>query len=74
MIRTVLFSNARTRLPLPGVAAFYRALANQVVQAGSELVLADDSLTMARHAARRGWISEATLPEIKAEQARDEAR
>ncbi len=27
MVRTVLFGNARTRLPFPGVAAFYRALA-----------------------------------------------
>ena len=27
MIRTVAFGNARTRLPFPGVAAFYRALA-----------------------------------------------
>lgn len=27
MARTVLFGNARTRLPFPGVAAFYRALA-----------------------------------------------
>ncbi|HEU4629391.1 MAG TPA: phosphatase domain-containing protein [Gemmatimonadaceae bacterium] len=34
MARTVLFGNARTRLPFPGVAAFYRALAAGFAGAG----------------------------------------
>jgi len=54
--------------------AAIRALADEIVEAGSELVLADDSLAMARHAAKRGWISEATLPEIRIEQLREETR
>ena len=48
-----------------------RALAGEIVDAGSELVLADDSLSMARHAARRGWIKEDALREIEAEQSRE---
>jgi phosphatidate phosphatase APP1 len=54
--------------------AAIRALADEVVEAGSELVLADDSLTMARHAVKRGWLSEAALPRIRAEQLREEGR
>ena len=48
--------------------AAIRDLAESIVQAGSELVLAEDSLTMAQHAVRRGWISEAALPAIGAAQ------
>jgi hypothetical protein len=46
------------------------ALAEEILDAGSELVLADDSLSMARHAARNGWILEDALREIEAEQLR----
>jgi len=46
------------------------ALAEEILDAGSELVLADDSLSMARHAARNGWILEDALREIEAEQVR----
>jgi phosphatidate phosphatase APP1 len=53
--------------------AAIQALAEEILDAGSELVLADNSLSMARHAARRGWISKEALPEIQAEQARDES-
>ncbi len=49
------------------------ALAGEILEAGSELVLADDSLSMARHAARRGWIRPQALPGIAVEQARDRA-
>jgi len=51
--------------------AAVRALADEIAEAGSELVLADDSLSMAHHAARRGWISKGALPEIKSAQLRD---
>lgn len=47
------------------------ALAGEVLDAGSELVLADDSLSMARHSARNGWILKESLREIKADQARE---
>ncbi len=55
----------------PERAAAIRALADEVLAAGSELILADDSLTMARHAAEHGWIARETLPEIATAQARD---
>jgi len=48
-----------------------RELAKEVLHAGSELVLADDSLSMARHAARRGWIRKGALEAIKTEQWRE---
>ncbi len=47
-------------------------LANQVLEAGSEMVLAEDSVAMARHAAEKGFIRKEALAEIAAEQARDE--
>lgn len=53
--------------------AAIRALADEIVEAGSTLLLADDSLAMARHAAERGWISSEALSSIHAEQIRDEA-
>jgi phosphatidate phosphatase APP1 len=42
------------------------ALAEQVLAAGSALVLAEDTLAAARHAAARGWIAADRLPEIMA--------
>ncbi len=48
------------------------ALAEEVVAAGSALVLAEDSLAMAKHAAREGWIAAEALPAIKAAKAKDE--
>jgi phosphatidate phosphatase APP1 len=50
-----------------------RALAEGVVAAGSALILADDTVPMAEHAAEQGWISEASLPEIMEEKQADEA-
>ncbi len=48
-----------------------RALADDILDAGSELLLADDSLSMARHAVERGWIAEEALEKIAAEQSRE---
>ncbi len=50
-----------------------KALAAEVEKAGSALVLADDTLAAARHAAEHGWIDAASLPEI-GEVAEDEQR
>jgi phosphatidate phosphatase APP1 len=50
-----------------------RELAKKVVEAGSVLILADDTIPMAEHAASQGWISPAALPEIREEKAKDEA-
>lgn len=44
--------------------AAVRALAEQVVAAGSTLILADSTLPMAEHAAAQGWIAAETLPMI----------
>ncbi len=55
----------------PERGAAIRALADEVLEAGSELLLADDSLSMAQHAAEHGWIAREALPEIVAAQARD---
>jgi len=48
-------------------------LARGVVESGSTLVLAEDTLAAARHAAEQGWIDPATLGEIGADVEKDEA-
>ncbi len=47
-------------------------LAADVLTAGSALVLADDTLAAARHAAERGWIEASTMPGIVQEKRADE--
>jgi phosphatidate phosphatase APP1 len=49
-----------------------RALEAGVARAGSTLVLADDTLAAARHAAAHGWIREETLSDIGQEKRADE--
>ncbi|HEX6383792.1 MAG TPA: phosphatase domain-containing protein [Anaerolineae bacterium] len=49
------------------------ALAEEVVAAGSTLILADDTLVMAQHAAAQGWIDAGALPAIEREKEQDEA-
>ena len=44
-----------------------RKLAQEVTDAGSTLVLSDDTLSAARHAAEHGWIDEMELEEVAAE-------
>jgi phosphatidate phosphatase APP1 len=51
--------------------AAVRALAEEVAHAGSTLVLADDTLAAARHAAGRGWIAADALNDVEAEAAED---
>ena len=58
--------------PHPERLASIRALADRVSAAGSTLLLADDTLTAARHAAAHGWIDESALPEIGTEKRADE--
>lgn len=50
-----------------------RALAKKVLEAGSALVLADDSLAIAKHAVEQGWIPATELPAIGVEKRKDEA-
>jgi phosphatidate phosphatase APP1 len=49
-----------------------QALAEQVAATGSTLILADDSLAAARHAAEQGWISAEGLAEVVAASAADQ--
>ena len=49
-----------------------RTLAREVADAGSTLVLADDTLAVARHAALHGWIASGALDEIGGEKRDDE--
>lgn len=50
--------------PDPARIKRIHALADEIVAAQSSLVLADDSQTMARHAARQGWIDEERLQDL----------
>jgi len=56
----------------PERSASVQALAKEVLAAGSTLVLADDTHAAAEHAAERGWIMPASLPEIREEKKADE--
>ncbi len=50
-----------------------RKLAAKLVENGSTLILADDTLPLAKHAIEKGWISPNAFPEIHAEKKADEA-
>ncbi|HEX6057578.1 MAG TPA: phosphatase domain-containing protein [Gemmatimonadaceae bacterium] len=63
----------RNVTPDPLRATAIAALAAEVEKAGSALILADDTMAAARHAAEHGWIQAATLAGIGAERAHDEA-
>ncbi|MHB0877461.1 MAG: App1 family protein [Anaerolineae bacterium] len=52
----------------PARIASIRRLADEVVRAGSTLILADDTLAFACHAAERGWIPTEALDAIEAEE------
>lgn len=69
-ILAVYIRNVSTDLERPKAI---QALAEKVLAAGSALILADDTLPMARHAIAQGWINPAAFPEIKAEKKADEA-
>ena len=56
----------------PERSAKIQALAEEVRAAGSTLILADDTLAAARHAAEQGWIDPAALASIGEEKRADE--
>jgi phosphatidate phosphatase APP1 len=58
--------------PNPERSERIRALAREVAEAGSTLVLADDTVAVARHAALHGWIASGALDEIGGEKRDDE--
>ena len=51
-----------------------KALAHEIHAARSVLVLAEDTLGAARHAAEQGWIDAAALPDVQKEKRADEGR
>lgn len=57
--------------PNPERLASIRRLADEVLAAGSSLVLADDTYAAARHAAAQGWIAASALPAIEVEKRAD---
>lgn len=57
-----------------GRSASIRKLAEEILTAGSKLILAEDTLGAARHAAEQGWIDPAALPDIGEEKRADEGR
>jgi hypothetical protein len=50
-----------------------KALAEEVLKAGSSLILAETTVPLAEHAARQGWINPDALPEIELEKQADAA-
>jgi len=69
-ILAVYIRNVR---PHPERVSGIRLLAERVQAAGSTLVLADDTLTAARHAAVHGWIKTDALADVGEEMQADEA-
>lgn len=64
----------RNILKEPGRIAAIRALADEVRAARSSLILADDTLAAARHAAEHGWIATESLASIGEEKRADEGK
>jgi phosphatidate phosphatase APP1 len=62
----------RNVTPRAARTAAIRKLADEVKEAGSALVLADDTLAAARHAADHGWIDSGRLEEIAGDKRADE--
>ena len=52
--------------------ATIKELAEEVIKAGSTLILADDTLVMAEHATAEGWISAEELAEVERAKEEDE--
>lgn len=68
-IRAIYIRNVT---PKPGRAEAIRALATEVLAAGSTLILADDTLAAAKHAAEQGWIAPDALLRIQTRTAEDQ--
>jgi phosphatidate phosphatase APP1 len=58
----------------PERAAGVKKLAEEVLSAQSTLVLSEDTLGAAKHAAEQGWISPDSLPSVQEEKHADEGR
>jgi phosphatidate phosphatase APP1 len=60
--------------PNPERAASVQALADEVLAAGSSLVLADDTAAAAKHAAEHGWIAPESIAGVEQEKKADEGK
>lgn len=60
--------------PNPQRLASVQALAKEVLDAGSSLILADDTAAAAKHAAEHGWIAADTVAGVQAEKRADEGK
>jgi phosphatidate phosphatase APP1 len=69
-IEAVYIRSVKRNLERP---AEIEKLAKEVMDAGSALVLADDSLAIAKHALQMGYIKAEALPDIGEEKKKDEA-
>lgn len=58
----------------PERSASINKLADEILAAHSTLVLAEDTLGAAKHAAEQGWISADALPDVKEEKHADEGK
>jgi phosphatidate phosphatase APP1 len=58
--------------PDPARITAVKTLADEVLVAGSSLILADDTYAAAQHAAENGWITKESLPAVKEEKRADE--
>ncbi|MCI0412553.1 DUF2183 domain-containing protein [bacterium] len=68
-ILAIYIRNVSRNLKRP---AAIRELAKKVIDAGSTLILTDDTLAAARHAIEQGWIKPDKFPEIMAEKIANE--
>ena len=68
----ILAAYIRNVTPDPERSAALRALVAEVVAGGGSLVIADDTLAAARHAAGQGWIGADTLERVAADKRADE--
>ena len=68
-ILAIYIRNVSRNLKRP---AAIRELAKKVIEAGSTLILTDDTLAAARHAVEQGWIKPDKFPEIVAEKIEQE--
>lgn len=60
--------------PNPERSSSVQALAKEVLDAGSTLILADDTAAAAKHAAERGWITPESVAGVQAEKKADEGK
>jgi len=71
--KRILATYIRNVTSNPERSAAIRSLAEEVVRAGSTLILADDTMAAARHAAENGWIASGSLAAISSEKSKEEA-